>query len=166
MNLQRDIRMHLEIQLLIDISNKSQNQLRKDLHEERVIIVGIDTLLILEMQLEEELKVFDGEISDDLEGLELVDGLEDACDVVKVLEEGVGGAGGDVGTDHFMDLVDVLDRVCIDPDNGDDVEEDSSFGEETDVSEDSCVDFREEVLDDRVIGLEGFRIALTKVGVD
>ena len=65
-----------------------------------------------------------------------------------------------------MDLVDVLDCVCVDPYYGDDVEEDSAFAEESDVGEDGGVDLGEEVLDDGVVGLECFRITFAEVGID
>ncbi len=85
---------------------------------------------------------------------------------MEVLQEGVGGAWGDVGADYSVDLVDVLDGVGVYPDHWDYVEEDSALAEEADVREDCCVNLREEVLDDGVVGLEGFRIALAQISVD
>ena len=85
---------------------------------------------------------------------------------MEVLQEGVGGAWGDVGADYSVDLVDVLDGVGVYPDHWDYVEEDSALAEEADVREDCCVDLGEEVLDDGVIGLEGFRITLAQISVD
>ena len=85
---------------------------------------------------------------------------------MEVLQEGVGGAWGDVGADYSVDLVDVLDGVGVYPYYWDYVEEDSALAEEADVREDCRVNLREEVLDDGVIGLEGFRIALAQIGVD
>ena len=85
---------------------------------------------------------------------------------MEVLQEGVGGAWGDVGADYSVDLVDVLDGVGVYPDHWDYVEEDSALAEEADVREDRCVDLREKVLDDGVIGLKGFRIALAQISID
>ncbi len=49
MYLQRNIGMHLKVQFLIDIGNESQHQFRKRLHEERVIVIGIDAFLVFQM---------------------------------------------------------------------------------------------------------------------
>ncbi len=72
MYLQGNISMHLKVQFLIDIGNESQHQFRKRLHEERVIVIGIDAFLVFQMQLEQDLQVFGSEVGDYLEGLEFV----------------------------------------------------------------------------------------------
>lgn len=85
---------------------------------------------------------------------------------MQVLKEGVWSSRGYVGTDQFMDLIDVLDSVGVYPNYWDDVEKGSAFTEESGIGEDCCVDLGEKVLHNWVICLKGFCIAFTQIGVN
>lgn len=58
--------MHLKIQFLINISNKSQYQLGKDLNKERITIIIPNTFLIFKVYLKQHLQISNSKISDDL----------------------------------------------------------------------------------------------------
>lgn len=74
-------------------------------------------------------KVYECEFCNNFEGFVAVDWLNDASDVMHVPAEGFTGPRADAGADQLMYLVNIINRLSVDPNHRNNIEERPPFGE-------------------------------------
>jgi hypothetical protein len=150
----------------VDIVDKCVEQFAEDFEEFRASEKAFDPFGADEVDSEQMAQIVEDELRENLEGLVHVQRLEQSCDVMKILKEGVWGAILNFHADQAMDVIDIADFLSVEPDDGDNVEEGSAFVVVFRVSEDCALQILEKGLDYLVETLESGVVVFLETHVD